>query len=265
MRLEGATCVLTGATGGIGGALAAALGQQGVKLIVVGRRGEKLEALAAKLPPGTVLESCVGDLTDPLVQESLYQAAERHGATILINLCGCNAFGLLQRQQPEDVHRLIATNLIAPIQLIQRLLPHLLAQPTAMIVNVGSTFGSLGFPGYAAYSASKFGLRGFSEAIARELADSRVDVVYVSPRATRTAMNPAAVSALNAELGNTEDEPEVVAAAIVRAMGRRTRRMGIGWPEKFFAGLNQLVPALVDRALSKQLPVIKRFAAKQSQ
>jgi len=265
MRLEGATCVLTGAAGGIGSALAKSLADAGVRLILAGRHNETLEGLRADLSPDSVLESCAGNLTDALVQESLCQAARSGGATILINLCGCNAFGLLQEQDPQDVERLITTNLTAPIQLTQRLLPHLLQQPEAMIVNVGSTFGALGFPGYAVYSASKFGLRGFSEALARELADGPINVVYVSPRATRTSMNPAAVSALNAELGNAEDEPEIVAAAIVSAMRRRARRTGIGWPEKFFSGLNQIAPAVVDKALSRQLSTIKRFAVKQSQ
>jgi short-subunit dehydrogenase len=265
MRLENVTCVLTGAAGGIGSALAKALADAGARLVLSGRRGDTLDALAAELAPGAVLASCAGDLTDVSVQDALCHAAQRSEATILINLCGCNAFGLLQEQSPEDVHRLIATNLTAPIQLTQRLLPQLLRQPEAMIVNVGSTFGALGYPGYTVYSASKFGLRGFSEALARELADGPVDVVYVSPRATRTSMNPAAVSALNAELGNTEDEPEKVADAIVDAMRRRARRTGIGWPEKFFSRLNQIVPVVVDKALSRQLPVIKRFALKRSQ
>jgi len=265
MRLEGATCVLTGAAGGIGSALARSLAASGVRLILSARHSETLEGLSADLSPGSVLESCAGDLSDGLVQDTLCHAAQRGGATILINLCGCNAFGLLQEQDSEDVQRLITTNLTAPIQLTQRLLPHLLRQSEATIVNVGSTFGALGYPGYAVYSASKFGLRGFSEALARELADGPVNVVYVSPRATRTAMNPAAVSALNVELGNAEDEPEKVAAVIVRAMRRRARRTGIGWPEKFFSGLNQIVPAVVDKALCRQLPTIKRFAVKQSQ
>jgi short-subunit dehydrogenase len=58
-----------------------------------------------------------------------------------------------------------------------------------MVVNVGSTYGSIGYPGYASYCATKFALRGFSEALRRELADTRVGVLYVAPRATRTSMN----------------------------------------------------------------------------
>jgi len=262
MRLDSTTCVLTGATGGIGRALATALTAYGAKLVLSGRDAAGLASLKKELPAASVVAVCVGDLRDAAVQESLVAYATQAAATVLVNLAGANQFGLIDRQDPEELQALLETNLIVPVTLTRRLLPHLLAQPAAMIVNVGSTFGAIGYPGYAAYCASKFGLRGFSEAMARELSDGPVRVVYVAPRATHTEMNSAAATALNARLGNREDAPARVAAAIVNAMVRQAPRTGLGWPERIFAPLNQLLPGVMDRALAGQLPTIKQFATR---
>jgi short-subunit dehydrogenase len=213
------------------------------------------------LPSTSVVETCAGDLMRCDVQQQLAHRARSSGARILINLSGGNDFGLLTEQTADAVRALVTTNLIAPIQLTQSLLPHLQSRPEAMIVNVGSTFGAIGFPGYAVYCASKFGLRGFSEALARELSDSAVRVVYVAPRATSTGMNSFAASAMNVALGNAVDPPQDVAERIVEAIRKEQRRAGIGWRERGFARLNQLVPSLVDRAIARQLGTIKSFAS----
>jgi short-subunit dehydrogenase len=260
MRLDRVVGVLTGATGGIGRPLAHVLAAAGVRLILSGRDNERLAALARELPNGTVLDVLAGDLGRCDVRERLVQSACGHHAQILVNLCGGNRFGLLPRQMPPDVDALITTNLTAPIQLTRALLPHLQRQDEAMIVNIGSTFGAIGYPGYAVYCATKFGLRGFSEALARELSDGPVRVVYVAPRATHTGMNSFAAAALNAALGNAVDMPQRVAERIVEAMRKDTRRTGIGWRERCFARLNQLVPGLVDAAVARQLDTIKSYA-----
>lgn len=265
MRLDGVVGVLTGATGGIGRALALCLAQSGMKLILAARNPDRLTALADELPPGSVAGICAGDLSEPGAQCAVARLARSDGAGTLINLCGGNQFALLDGQTNDDARALITTNLIAPIQLTQALLPHLRSRSEAMIVNVGSAFGAIGFPGYSLYCASKFGLRGFSEALGRELSDTAVRVIYVAPRATRTDMNSAAACALNAALGNAEDSPRQVARHIVRSMQRSRPRTGIGWPERGVAALNQLLPSLVDRAIARQLPLVRRFASKPIQ
>jgi short-subunit dehydrogenase len=261
MRLDGVVCVLTGSTGGIGRPLAHCLAGAGVRLILTARDADRLTGLAAELPPESVVETFAGDLVRCDIQQELARRARRHDARILINLSGGNQFGLLATQTAEAVDDLLTTNLIAPIQLTRLLLPHLQSRGEAMVVNVGSTFGAIGFPGYSLYCASKFGLRGFSEALARELSDSVVRVIYVAPRATRTSMNSFAASAMNAALRNTVDPPEQVADRIVESMRKEQRRTGIGWPERGFARLNQLVPSLVDRAIARQLRTIKSYAS----
>ena len=260
MRLDHVAGVLTGATGGIGQPLAHALAAEGMHLILSARDSERLGALGRELPGGSVVDAVAGDVSRCDVRERLVERARAHRARVLVNLCGGNRFGLLPHQTPPDVDTLVATNLTAPIQLTRALLPHLQRQNEAMIVNIGSTFGAIGYPGYAVYCATKFGLRGFSEALARELADGPVRVVYVAPRATRTGMNSFAAAGLNAALGNAVDAPQRVADFIVEAMRNDSRRTGIGWRERCFARLNQVVPRLVDAAIARQLDTIKSYA-----
>ena len=149
--------------------------------------------------------------------------------------------------------------MLAPIHLIQALLPHLRARPLAHVVNVGSIFGSIGFPCFASYSASKYALRGYSEALRRELADSRVRVHYVAPRYTRTGFNQEPVARMAEALGMRQDSPEDVAAQTLAAIARDAADTFLGWPEKLFVRINALLPRLVDKALSRQARQMRPF------
>ena len=126
---------------------------------------------------------------------------------------------------------------------------------------MGSTFGSLPFAGFAAYSAAKAGLRAFSQALRRELADTLVAVVHIVPRAIDTPMNTDAVTALNRALHSQSDSAADVAGEIVAALVRNARELHIGFPERFFAWLNGFAPGLIDRGLAGKLPIVKRHAA----
>jgi short-subunit dehydrogenase len=125
---------------------------------------------------------------------------------------------------------------------------------------MGSIFGSIGYAGYAPYSASKFALRGFTEAMRRECADGPVRFHYVAPRAARTALNSEAVCAMNEALGVRMDPPEVAAEAVARALEQDRAEAYLGWPEKLFVRINSVLPRLVDAALRKQLSVIRHHA-----
>src|SRR5690606_25688634 len=133
-------------------------------------------------------------------------------------------------------------------------------QSEAAIVNVGSAFGSIPFAGFAAYSAAKAGLRGFSQALRRELADTTVRVVQVAPRAIDTPLNSPAVVALNRALGSACDRPEDVAARILAQLQGGPDECHIGFPERLFARLNGFAPRLLDHALAGKLATIKRHA-----
>lgn len=259
MHLADCRALLTGASGGIGQALVERLCQGGAKLVLVGRQLETLEGLVQRFP--AQVELLRADITESAGREAVLAAARRFGGlNTLINAAGVNRFSLLEQHDEADIAALIGLNVTATLQLTHRLLPLLRHQGNALVVNLGSTFGSIGYPGFSAYCASKFALRGFSEALRRELADTKMKVLYIAPRATRTGMNSAAVVAMNDELNVAMDDPQVVAAQVVQAIVREREELYLGWPEKLFVRLNSLLPRVVDQALRKQLPIIQRFA-----
>jgi short-subunit dehydrogenase len=251
--------LLTGASGGIGLALAHRLASEGAHLLLVGRRPEPLQALLQRFPQNVQLVQA--DIASRVGRDALLAAAQNFGGlNCLINAAGVNRFGLLDQQDEQQIAELIGLNVTATLQLTQRLLPLLRAQRRALVINVGSTFGTIGYPGFAAYCASKFAVRGFSEALRRELADTHVRVLYFAPRATRTPMNAPSVVAMNDELGVAMDAPEKVAAELLQAIRHEQEERYLGWPERLFVRLNGLLPRVVDQALRKQLPIIQRFA-----
>ena len=258
MKLENARILLTGAAGGLGHELARQLAESGASLLLAGRDAVRLEALRASLGNGAAIVTA--DLTRSEGVAVTARAAQNFGINVLINNAGAGAFGLLENQDWPTVERVLATSLEAPIHLTQAMLPWLKAQPQAAIVNVGSAFGSLPFAGFAAYSAAKAGLRGFSQALRRELADTLVSVVHIAPRAIDTPMNGSAVTDLNRALHNQSDSAADVACEIVGALVRNEREMHIGFPESFFAWLNGFAPGLIDRGLAAKLPIIKFHA-----
>lgn len=259
MNITECRVLLTGASGGIGRAVAETLCQEGAALLLAGRRTEPLRAMSQRFPGRIeVVQADIGTIAG---REAVQRAAQRFdGLNCVINAAGINRFRLLEHQDDEAIAELIAVNVTSTLQLTRRLLPELRRSERALVLNLGSTFGSIGYPGFSAYCASKFALRGFSEALRRELADTRVKVLYVAPRATRTPMNGSEVVAMNAELGVAMDEPAVVAAAVVKALRDEREELFLGWPEKLFVRINGLLPRLVDQSLRRQLSVIKRFA-----
>ena len=258
MRLSDCRVVLTGATGGIGLALVEQLCEGGAQVLAVNRQPDALAALVARYP--LQLHQVSADLRTSAGRQAIVEAA-RHlgGVNLLLNGAGVNRFALLEQLDDAEIADMLAVNLVASLQLTRALLPILRSQSHALVVNVGSTYGSIGYPGYAVYCASKFALRGFSEALRRELADTAVNVLYVAPRATRTGMNSSAAMALNEALKTSVDEPQHVASEVMGAIGKNLNELYLGWPEKLFVRLNGLLPGVVDRALRKQLPVIRRF------
>lgn len=263
MQLTGARALITGAGGGIGRAIAADLVKQGVQVLLVDRDARALGAVGAHLASArTQFAQHVADLTVAAEREHLCEVARswRGGINILINNAGLNPFGLFEDLKPEQIDLALAVNLQAPMHLCRELLPHLRRQAPAAIVNTGSVFGAIGFPGYVAYSTTKFALRGFTEALRRELAGSAVAVQYLAPRATRTPINSSTVETMNRELGVAMDPPERVARELVALLRSGRTSAVVGWPEKLFVKVNALLPAIVDRAVRGQLPIIQRYA-----
>jgi len=153
----------------------------------------------------------------------------------------------------------VQTNVTAPLLLTRAVLPQLLAQGHGAVVNIGSMFGSIACAWFAGYSTSKFALRGFSEALRREVAGSGVAVLYAAPRALRTPINGPAVERMAAAIDMPMDDPAPVAERIVRALERGRKEIYLGYPEALFVRLNGLLPRLVDTALRRQNRQMRRF------
>jgi len=263
MNGHGYRVVLTGASGGLGRAFALALAPRASAMVLVGRNRARLESLQAHVAesaPATVVRTVTGDLTDASVRLEVYDAAQGLPAqlNLLVNAAGINEFHAFESQASASIERLLAVNLLAPIQLTQLLLPLLKISPRAQVINVGSIFGYLGYPGFAVYCATKFGLRGFSQALRRELSDSRIAVRYFAPRATRTPLTTPAIAAMNRELNTAEDAPERVAEKLLEFISRGGGERKLGLPERFYVFLNHLMPGINDRAIRGQLAVIRR-------
>lgn len=265
MELNTARILLTGATGGLGQALARTLAGQGAALLLAGRDEKRLaDCISGIGGTGCVAHGLRADLNLAVDVEKTAEAARAFGVNVLINNAGISAFGLYEDQPWSTASQVMATNLIAPMQLTHALLPWLKQRERAAIVNIGSTYGSLPFPGFAAYSSAKAGLRGFSQSLRRELADSRVDVIHVAPRAIATTLNTDAINALNHDLGSHADSPQAAARLIAAALRGGRGERHFGFPEKLFAWLNGCAPGLIDQALKAKLAIVKRHALPHS-
>lgn len=252
MKLDQARVLLTGAAGGIGAPAARALVRAGAAVLLVGRATPRLEALARALEreAGTAGRVAVqtADLADAAAIDALAAAAAVWGANVLVHGAGVPAFGALEALRSEQIQQVLQINLVAPVLLTRALLPHLRRQPRAQVVCVGSALGRIGLPGFSVYSAGKFGLRGFAEALRRELGDGPVRVQYLGPRTTRTPFNGSAVEAYNEATGTASDPPELVARALLALIEDEVAERFLGFPEKVAVRLNGAAGPLLDGA-----------------
>jgi short-subunit dehydrogenase len=255
MRTSDLSVVLTGATGGIGSAIARELVAGGATVLLVARRDAPLVALARELAPPDDrrrrVDALAADCTTASGRVAVRDAAIARGVNALVNAAGLPCFGAVEQLEDDRIEAVIRTNLLAPIQLVRQLLPHLRRQPQARVLSVGSALGRLALPGFSVYSASKFGLRGFSEALRRELADTPVRVQYLGPRTTRTRFNDSRVEAYNRATATQSDAPERVAHAAVQMLRSGAAERFLGFPESPAGRVNGAFPRLLDGAFRK--------------
>ncbi|GAB6052835.1 SDR family oxidoreductase [Magnetospira thiophila] len=251
--------LVTGAGSGIGRALALALAAAGMTVILVGRRTDALEETRALSQHALRMWHIPTDITDPTARRQLVERVKaRHGRLdLLINNAGMVTVGLLATTTDAQLQRMIDLNVIAPLALTRDFLPLLKKGQAARVVMIGSMFGDIGFPLFAAYSATKFAVRGLAEALRRELHPLGIGVTYAAPRATRT---PAAdgFSNLIEPLSMTLDAPEDVARHILDAIRRQKRSVYPLGPERLFVLIQKLFPALVDRSVVRQTEALTR-------
>jgi short-subunit dehydrogenase len=258
MRRELRNCraIITGASSGIGRETALALAAAGVSSVVIARREDRLRQLVARITAlGQKAEAVVGDITDPETRQLALDMAQSKlgGLDILVNNAGVGALGLFEQADPGRVRRVMEVNFFALVEMTRLALPLLKQGVKPIVVNISSVVGHRGIPHRSDYSASKFAVQGFSEAIRAEFARLGIDVMVVSPGNTETEF-------FDVELQRTSrprwPEPKPVSAAKVAKSIVRGIRLGRHEiiPSVFgqlLIGLNRVSPRLVDRMLAK--------------
>ncbi len=186
-NLRDGVAIVTGASSGIGWALALQLAAEEVRVLVTARRAERLTALVSEIQAsGGKTRSVPGDITDAQHRERLVRTAvdEFGRLDFLINNAGVGAIGRFDAAKPERLRQIMEVNFFAPAELIRLAIGELLRSDRGLIVNVGSVLGHRAVGLKSEYCASKFALHGFSDALRAELAESKIDVLLVSPSTT---------------------------------------------------------------------------------
>jgi short-subunit dehydrogenase len=258
-RFAGRTAVLTGAASGIGEQLAHGLAVRGSDLVLVDRDVAGLDQVAARIRaahPGLTVETVVVDLAD---RDAAGAAAQRIAAAhprigLLVNNAGVALGGLFEHLSLEEFEWVMDINFRAPVLLTHHLLPSLLAEPGSHVVNLSSLFGLIAPAGQSAYAASKFALRGFSQALRAELAGHGVGVTTVHPGGIRTRIAQSARMAARAPAADIEQgqksfdrllsyPPEKAAEEILAGVERRRGRVLITTAARVLDVLARLLPS----------------------
>jgi len=217
--LKGKKALVTGATGGIGGAIARALHAAGAQVALSGTRQEALDALSAELP-GSVALAC--NLSDPAETDGLIGRAEEAlgGLDILVANAGITKDGLLLRMKDEDFERVLDVNLGSYFRLARAASKGMMKRRLGRIIAITSVVGVTGNPGQANYAASKAGMIGFTKSIAQELASRGITANCIAPgfivSPMTDALNEAQKEAITKSIPAARlGQPDDIAAAVV--------------------------------------------------
>jgi short-subunit dehydrogenase len=247
-RFAGQVVIITGAGRGIGRAAALAFAEESAHVVLAGRRLDALEVSAreARESGGTasVVQCDVAEDADlrHLVDVTMQ---ERGRIDAVVNNASALVAGALADSDPNDLRRAADVDVWAPMRFAQLVLPHMVAARRGTIVNVSSLAGRLGVPYYAAFSASKYAVRGFSEALRRELTGTGVHVVCVFPGAVA---DDAVENVEFDRFGFPCVTAEQVGRAIVRGVRLRTPEVFLGIGDSAIAHWNDFLPGTIDAA-----------------
>jgi len=254
--LRGSVAVITGAAQGIGRALALQLAGEGVNLALADIDRDRLEAAAeAARACGVEVSTHALDVGDAAAIAGLPEAVlARHGrVNLLINNAGVALLGSFEEISLADIEWLFAINFWGVLRMTKAFLPALRLEPAAHIVNLSSVFGIIAPAGQSAYSASKFAVRGFSEALRHELEGSAIGLSVVHPGgiATSIAENARVAAAIGSTTAKqavagfkaaARTTPEAAAARILDGIKRRRKRILIGGDARVIALVQRLFP-----------------------
>jgi short-subunit dehydrogenase len=254
--LQDNVVLLTGAGGGFGRILTRRLLQEGCLLILASRRREAVNETAieaAREAPdatGRVLGFVLADLSEPAGAEELYREAARINSKIdmLINNAGVAVVGRFDQIPRKRWEKLMQVNLLSPMRLTSLVLPQMISRRSGHIVNIASAAGLYGTNGFGPYSASKFGLYGFGEALANDLRGTGVNVTTVYPWFARTAILESKQYGYQKPRKLPErliEDPEQVMAEVIQGIKQRRRHI---FPSKLSRAvdlLRRIAPGLL--------------------
>src|SRR5215208_3101918 len=257
-KLSGLRVLVTGASQGIGRALVVEAAKRGCRVLAAARSQSLLDELAAEVrTTGGTIETVAADVTDPASRVAMVNAATRHfgGLDVLVNNAGIGATGHFMDSEPEVLRRIFETNFFGLTETTRALLPLLKRGVTPAIVNISSVVGKRALPARSLYSASKFAVMGFSEAIRAELAKDGIDVLVVSPGLTRTnfsqnMLEQKARMQMDHMRGMTSEE---VASATMKAVERGTLETTLTLKGKLLVLVNRFAPWIVDFFAKKKV------------
>lgn len=255
-HLANRRAILTGASSGIGWHLAKVLGKRSVKLVVTARRRERLEQLQREIvAEGGHCEMVVGDITSPETRQQLLNSAREKlgGLDILINNAGIGAMGRFDEASPERLRQVFEVNFFSAVELTRSAIPMLREGTTPLIVNISSILGHRAVPLKSEYSASKFAMHGFSDALRAELAGEGIHVQLISPS---TIDSDFFDSAIEDNTGKSWKKagampPQRVASIIARVMRTNRHEATLSFGGKSLIWLDRLLPSLADRIIAK--------------
>jgi len=268
VNLHGRVAVVTGAGGGIGRGIALALARRGCHLALADIDAAGVAASASEAEAlGVRTSRHVLDVADRAAVAALPIAvrAVQGRVDVLVNNAGVALGGTFEQVSEADFDWLMAINFEAVVRMTRAFLPLLRASDDARIVNISSVYGLVSPPGQSAYSASKFAVRGFSNALRHELVGTRVGVTVVHPGGVATAIArsaraPAGVAPEEIALRRAASEkmlrmaPERAGEIIVRAVERRRARVLVGADAVIVALIERLAPVRYWRVLGRMLP-----------
>lgn len=257
--LHGSRLLITGASSGIGKALAEQAVRKGARVVLVARGAGRLEELARSLAgsSGEVL-AVPADITRAEDrQRMLASVADRFGGLdVLINNAGVASFGHFSTSNEEVLRQVMEVNFFAPAELIRAAIPHLAQGQTPAIVNVSSMCARRGVPAWSEYSASKFALAGLTEALRGELTRYDIDVLLMVPGLTAGNLGQSLIHNTGRMKIDHKGEgmsTERVAGAILRSLESGRRETVIGWDARWILRVNRWFPRLVDWLIGRKV------------